>query len=385
MRKPSDWIIFFFLTFFAVTSVSHAVLAQKSENPLSELGKQLFFHTGLSKNRNLSCGTCHQSNSAFTDSRKKIAKGSLSEGTSMNSFGRRNTPTLTYASLIPPLTITDGVATGGLFFDGRSDFFEDQIQHPLFDPSEMDMENKELLLSRVMEDPNLTTRFKNIFGDNIFNNLHSFFNGLTSAIASFERSQVFFSFDSKYDRFLQDEYKMTPLENKGYRIFFSDVSNCMNCHLLQKSTLSRKEPFSDHRYHNIGVPKNPELLKNKYLGSSHIDLGLAENSKFASELHEGKFRTPTLRNAAVTPPYMHNGVFQNLSTAIQFYNRHLVKNKTALVNPETNAPWGPPEVSNNIDRHLLKLGQPLDSRRILALVSFLRLLTDERYESLLKD
>jgi cytochrome c peroxidase len=97
----------------------------------------------------------------------------------------------------------------------------------------------------------------------------------------------------------------------------------------------------------------------------------------------GKFRVPSLRNVAVTAPYMHNGVFKKLETAILFYDKYLVSNRQSESNPETGEPWGDPEVADTIDLDLLQQGQPITEDRARALVAFLRTLTDQRYEALL--
>ena len=81
---------------------------------------------------------------------------------------------------------------------------------------------------------------------------------------------------------------------------------------------------------------------------------------------------------------MHNGIFQELRTALLFYNFHLIKNESALTNPETKEYWGNPENSDNINDDLLTLGQPLDTAKVDSLMAFLKLLTDKRYEHLLE-
>ncbi|MGR8919428.1 MAG: methylamine utilization protein MauG, partial [Gammaproteobacteria bacterium] len=90
------------------------------------------------------------------------------------------------------------------------------------------------------------------------------------------------------------------------------------------------------------------------------------------------------RNIAVTAPYMHNGVFERLETALFFYNQYLVRNAEVGINPETGAPWGPPENPQNIAHELLEGGHPMDAERIETLIAFLRTLTDRRYEHLLE-
>ena len=91
---------------------------------------------------------------------------------------------------------------------------------------------------------------------------------------------------------------------------------------------------------------------------------------------------PTLRNVAVTGPYMHNGVFKELRTVLEFYNQYIITN---TYNPETGNPWRPPEVATNISHGLLSQGQPIDRYRIETLIAFLKTLTDRQYEHLLAD
>ena len=349
-----------------------------------ELGKDLFSNMNLSKNRNVACATCHNPENAFIDPRKDAAEGAISSGTIKNSFGRRNTPTLTYTLLTPPLISDSTGPIGGLFFDGRVNKFEDQILHPLFDENEMGLSNELMLFNRLKADSEVKEKITQIFGQEAFETPGALLNSVQTSIAAFERSKEFSAFDSKYDRFLEGSYTMSKQEERGFNIFFSDVYNCMNCHLLNKGTLSKKEPFTDLRYHNIGVPRNQVLAREELRGPSYNDRGLEENPSFSNSENRGKFKTPTLRNVAVTSPYMHNGIFQELRTALLFYNFHLIKNESALTNPETMEYWGNPENPDSINDDLLTLGQPLDVAKVDSLIAFLKLLTDKRYEHLLE-
>ncbi len=115
-----------------------------------------------------------------------------------------------------------------------------------------------------------------------------------------------------------------------------------------------------------------------------MDAGLAGNPAVAGDpAQRGKFRTPTLRNVAVTGPYMHNGVFADLRTVILFYNSYNTRNEARKINPETGLPFGPPPVPETVNLDLLTAAPALDDKRIDALVAFLKTLTDARYEPLL--
>ena len=189
-----------------------------------------------------------------------------------NSFGRRNTPTLTYTLLTPPLISDSTGPIGGLFFDGRVNKFEDQILHPLFDENEMGLSNELMLFDRLKADSEVKEKITQIFGQEALETPGALLNSVQTSIAAFERSKEFSAFDSKYDRFLGFLYHVKT--KRGFNIFFSDVSNCMNCHLLNKGTLSKKEPFTDLRYHNIGVPRNQVLAREELRGPSYNDRGL---------------------------------------------------------------------------------------------------------------
>ena len=156
--------------------------------------------------------------------------------------------------------------------------------------------------------------------------------------------------------------------------FFSQLTNCSSCHLLAAGTVSGREPFTNYRFHNIGIPVNETVRSLNGSEPGFRDRGLVAHPAVDDSAALGKFKVPSLRNVAVTAPYMHNGVFRKLETAIHFYNQFVVDNASTRINPETNAPWGIPEVAATIDRELLSEGQPLDPQRIGALVAFLRTL-----------
>ena len=125
------------------------------------------------------------------------------------------------------------------------------------------------------------------------------------------------------------------------------------------------------------MPRNPNLAL------ATLDEGLFDNPLVNEEAQRGKFKVPSLRNVAVTGPYMHNGVFKDLRTVILFYDHY--NNPMRKLNPETGLPWQAPEVPENIDLESLEIGPPLDNRRVDALEAFLKTLTDQRYEYLLTE
>ena len=115
-----------------------------------------------------------------------------------------------------------------------------------------------------------------------------------------------------------------------------------------------------------------------------MDHGLLENPAVEDKAQDGKFKVPSLRNVAVTGPYMHNGVFKDLRTVVLFYDKYNSKSAKRQINPETGKPWGPPEVPGTLSMTELEHGPALKDQRIDALVAFLKTLTDKRYEPLLE-
>jgi cytochrome c peroxidase len=132
------------------------------------------------------------------------------------------------------------------------------------------------------------------------------------------------------------------------------------------------------------VPKNTALRALNGKPADFVDQGLLENPAIDDPTQAGRFKVPTLRNVAVTGPYMHNGVFNDLRTVVLFYNQYNSRSAKSKINPETGQAWGDPEVPDNLSLKELRTGPALDRKRIDALVAFMKTLTDRRYEHLLK-
>lgn len=350
---------------------------------LAELGRQLFFDNDLSLERNQACAGCHNPANAFTDQRDNGVAAAASLGSDGRSLGTRNAPTITYAALVPPFGPDEtGAYAGGLFHDGRADNLALQAAEPFTNPVEMAMPDAAAVVRRVREKQQYITALTAHFGPAILDDDGTTFRAVTEAIAAYERSPEFVAFDSRYDRYLRGEYRLTRDEEIGRMLFFSQVINCHSCHLVDARENRGREPFTNFRYHNIGVPSNDRLVEAGATDRSERDEGLFENPVVADVSTVGKFRVPTLRNVAVTAPYMHNGVFQDLETAIRFYNRFTLTDRWSQTNPETGKPWADAEVPETVDIELLRAGQPMSEMQVRAILAFLRALTDQRYEHL---
>lgn len=346
-----------------------------------DLGRALFFDTNLSLTRTQSCATCHNPDTGFADPSGRAA----SLGADGRSLGDRNAPTASYARFSPPFRIgKDGIAVGGQFHDGRAATLQEQAGGPPLNPGEMAMPSKAAVRDRLRENPAYVRAFTAFYGDGVLDDAGRAYDAMTDSIARFENTDVFSPFDSKYDRYLRGEYKMTPEEDLGMTLFFStQFTNCNLCHKLNAMPASAGETFTNYQYFNIGVPANTVLRAENGKPKGFIDHGLRENPAAKGAASDGRFKTPTLRNVAVTGPYMHNGVFKDLETVIRFYNKYNTPTDAAQINPETGKPWGKPEVAKTIALKELETGPALDTKRIRALVAFLKTLTDARYEPLL--
>lgn len=375
----------FLLTIFCSSFACEIALAAGADDGLSRLGQALFFDASLSAQRNQSCSSCHDPGRAFSDGRDNGVSGAVSLGGDDRSLGSRNAPATTYAFLVPEFgQDADNVYVGGFFLDGRAATLAEQAAEPLTNPLEMALPDRRAVVDRVLENAVYVAALRELFGPAIMADTASAFSAVTHSIAAFERTQQFATFDSKYDRYLHGEYDFTDEEELGRVLFFSQLINCSNCHLLDTREFGTGELFTNHRYHNIGVPANPGLAAIPDRSGQPPDPGLFGNPRVNDPAMAGKFRVPSLRNVAVTAPYMHNGVFRDLRTAILFYNRFTLGNRQSQVNPETGEPWGAAEVPQTVDLELLRTGQPLAANHVDALVAFLRTLTDRRYESLLR-
>lgn len=360
-----------------------APAAAETETSLEALGEALFHDVNLSFNRTQSCATCHNPDFGFVDPRETGPGRAVSLGDDGESLGDRNAPTAAYAMFSPRFEeIEPGVWRGGQFHDGREPDLEGQAGGPPLNPLEMGMPDKASVVARLRENPAYVEAFTAHFGRDVWADTGAAYRAMTEAIAAFERTDLFAPFDSKYDRFLRGEAELTKEEELGRVLFFSEqFTNCNMCHQLRPSPVASDETFSNYEYHNIGVPANTAVRS--MTGFDGIDRGLLAHPDVDDPAADGRFKVPTLRNIAVTGPYMHNGVFEDLRTVVLFYNTYNTSDPARHVNPETGAPFAAPEVPGTLSMTELTHGPALDDRRVDALVAFMKTLTDARYEHLL--
>ncbi|QXP87457.1 cytochrome-c peroxidase [Methylococcus capsulatus] len=349
----------------------------------ARLGQKLFFDTNLSTPPGQACSSCHDPATAFSDPNKSQP---TSNGALKTLKGNRNAPTAAYAAYTPPFHYDPilRLFVGGQFLDGRAPTLKEQAKGPFLNPLEMANPDKQTVVNKVRE-AEYAWMFDEVFGPGSLDNTRKAYDRIAAAIAAFERSPVFARFDSKYDYYLKGKVKLTPQEMRGLVIFESEEKgNCAACHPSRPSANGTPPLFTDHTYDNLGVPKNPN---NPFYalpptlnpdGPAFVDLGLGKRvGKF---WEDGKLKVPTLRNIALTAPYMHNGYFSTLRSVVDFYNTRDVRPTcwNELV-PEADAQrlgcWPAPEVKQNVNGD--ELGNlRLSDREVDDLVAFLKTLTD---------
>jgi len=344
------------------------------------LGDSLYHDTSLSANQTMSCATCHSLEEGLIDPRTTSKNLGASLGDDGTSIGDRNAPTAGYASFSPDFHFdaAEGLFIGGQFLDGRALDLKTQAKGPFLNPIEMGMPDIASVLARVQENASYVSQFKAIYGTDIFDDEVKAYNALADAISVFERSQAFAAFDSKYDRFLAGEYTLSAAEARGLVLFVDEGPGGAMCSACHPAVANDSKPlFTDFSYDNLGVPINNALrTANGQTGIN--DVGLYGNIDVNDTDLQGSFKVSSLRNIAVTGPYMHNGLFKDLKTVVHFYNTR----DSGGINPETNSTWetGEFHALRNVDE-LGNLG--LSDAQEDDIVAFLKLLTDKKYEHLI--
>ena len=291
-----------------------------NKNAIASLGKKLFFDESLSNPIGQSCASCHAPGTAFTDALHNI----VSPGITAGLFGNRNAPTVSYAMYVPQFQYSpdDSSYIGGLFLDGRVNTLEEQAQKPFLNPLEMGNVDAAMVVSKLRNSSSYIY-YKLIYGD--ANDVNTAFANMATALATFERTEDVNSFTSKFDYYLKGQATLSASELNGMHLFSdSTKAMCGNCHLITPDPASNKILFTDFSYVNDGVPKNPYNpfytipINFNPAGQNYIDFGLG--AIINDSAFYGTFRTPTLRNVALTPPYFHNGCFGTLEQVVHFYN-----------------------------------------------------------------
>lgn len=324
------------------------------------LGDKLFHDTRFSSSGEVSCSTCHDRAKAFTDSPLKTSEG-------VNGLkGTRNAPTVLNAAYF-----------ASMFWDGRSPDLEDQATHPFVNPVEMALPDHEPILEVVRSDPEYMQAFEQVFG---LEPAEVTISHVTAAIAAFERTLI--SGNSPFDRwyFGGESDAISESAKRGFDVFLAQ-GRCVSCHTIEQDHAL----FTDHRFHNIGVGINAvrdeiPTLATAFLDAKargvDVDKAVLADPK-SSELGRfavsdtlddmGGFKTPTLRNVAVTAPFMHDGSVATLRDAVEHYNNGGVTNPDDPVNDFLSGGIRPLDLSE---------------QQILDLVAFMEALTSPEFADL---
>lgn len=269
--------------------VAFPKMPENPDNPVSvegaELGRYLFYDPILSKDKTISCATCHKQENAFSDSPNTFSKGI--DG----ALQKRNTPPLFNLAWYP-----------AFFWDGRATTLEEQVFFPVRDHAEMNLDWK-IAEDRLNKSKFYRKKFYDVFLINTIDSIH-----IAKAIAQFERTLI--SNNSKFDRVLRREDKLTSAEFRGFEIVNDQsMADCLHCHTTDAHALGTSRKFS-----NNGLDTASTIY-------GYLDPGKGAISSLSKEY--GTFKIPSIRNVAVTAPYMHDGRFKTLREVIDFYSEGL--------------------------------------------------------------
>jgi cytochrome c peroxidase len=282
---------------FGVDAFDRRVYAPSTSPPASPalraLGARLFFDANLSGPRTRSCASCHQPSRAFSDGvarpRSIGPRGSIVA---------RNTPTLINAALQP-----------SQFADERSASLEDQILEVLRSPAEM-RSSVELASARLGAVAAYDSAFATAFGVSAKGAVTPL--RVRQALAAYVRSLV--ALDSRFDRAVRgDTIAMSDEERDGFRLFMGK-GGCGTCHFAPLFSGNTPPRYLNSDVEVVGTPASPRSP-----ARLDADSGRARIDHLA--IHLRAFKTPSLRNVALTAPYMHNGAFRTLDEVVAFYDR----------------------------------------------------------------
>jgi cytochrome c peroxidase len=361
------------LTLAALALAARAAAAQPL-TPMEDLGRNLYFDTNLSEPAGQACASCHEPAFGFAEPDRSLP---VSEGVIPGRFGTRNAPSASYAVFFPPFTLKSGIR-GGQFWDGRAANLTEQAKGPFLNPVEMNNVSRAQVLGKVCTSA-YATLFQAVCGPAACPaaNVDATYQCMAASIAAFESTPLFFPFDSKFDFVQSGLAQFTPQEAAGWALF-TGRGKCGHCHTA-KAGGGAPVIFTDAGFHNIGVPSNSEFPFN-LLGPGFVDLGLGGRPDIADPGQYGKFKTTHVRNVALTPPYMHNGVLKTLKQVVHFYNTRdvLPRCDASLGSLDPNfgvSCWPPPALAATMDSSFLgNLG--LTAAEEDSLVAFLTTLTD---------
>jgi cytochrome c peroxidase len=423
--KPMRLLVL--LSAFPFIAGGAALTQRPSLTAKEQLGKHLFFDQISAPARSMSCATCHGPDVGWTG---PVAghnlRGGVYPGAMRTRWGNRKPPTSGYATFAPIFhyDVASDEFVGGNFWDGRATGERlgspaaEQALGPFLNPVEHNLPSSQAVCTHVAQSK-YAALFEQVWGQGSLDcsdaGVAATYDRIGLSIAAYEGSRDVSPFNSRFDDYwraclaagndpdacglaegdqatLDPEHILTEQEFDGL-IEFGEY--CSGCHDSTHGTASRPPLFTDFRFANIGVPRNPlnpfYEMDDQFLddgspinpdGEAWVDLGLGGFLRTRSDYghlafaNDGKHRTPTLRNVDKRPGsgfakvYMHNGALKSLKEVVHFYNTRDVASEN----------WPPPEVDRNVNREIFE-GVPLgnfelDEDAENAIVAFLKTLTD---------
>jgi cytochrome c peroxidase len=330
-----------------------------ADNPMTaekvELGRKLFFDARVSADGTISCASCHDPKRAFTDGKP------LAEGINTRR-GVRNSPTLLNAMF-----------STGQFWDGRAATLEEQAKKPLTNADEMGNRSIEEVVAKIAAIPEYTKAFRQVFNSAVS------IDGFAKAVAAFERTLI--SGDAPIDRYLAGDINALSEPARSGLVLFRGKARCGVCHQFNAnfSAFSTFPFFTDGNYRNTGVAVNFtgfNALARRAMSAARDETGAAtlelakheragELGRFVvsgNTLDIGAFRTPSLRNVELTPPYFHDGSAATLQDVVRFYV------KGGNENPNRDWQLEPVPLTDSEQRELVEFLKALtsdDARRLV--------------------
>jgi len=282
---------------------------EEDTNDLRDLGKTLFYDPSISNDGKVSCATCHQPEKAFSDGLAKSA--SNVQGKSV----LRNAPTLLNA-----------VYADRYFYDLRAFTLEQQAEHVIFNKDEFNTAYA-AIIKKLKDNDGYTKKFKTVFGKEGMTR-----DNFSKALASYVLSLK--SFNSDFDKYIRGESTTISQEIKNGFNLFMGKANCATCHFAP--TFSGLVPpfYNENESEILGVPASPTAK------TLDADTGRIDNQIYNEYawIYEKSFKTTTVRNAALTAPYFHNGAYSTLEEVIDFYNKGGGEGMGFTVKNQTLAP-----------------------------------------------
>jgi cytochrome c peroxidase len=354
------------------------------------LGRKIFLDANLSDPPGTSCASCHDPARGYggiNGSSIGVARGSHE-----HHFARRNTPSVLYLKFVRRFhfrwdedePLPD--AMGGFFWDGRSDSIASLVRQPLLNPDEMGNRDARQIADKIAESA-YADEFRREFGTG-FDDAEKVLGSLGSAVEAFLLSREMAPFSSKYDGYIRGKASLSAMESRGLELFKDrQKGGCDACHKMNDHSPNPEfSLFTDYGYDIVAVPRNRLLPGNR--NPNAYDLGLCERNDPRTHTDEqrlcGSFRTPSLRNVATRPSFMHNGAFTSLRDVVSFY-------ATRATHPERWYRAGPPfdDLPAKYRDQVNVTSVPYNRRRgqqplmndadIDAIVAFLKTLTDSQY------